>query len=366
MSIASKMTWNEKSMYPYIIQQPEALKSILDNRKELTAAFVRLYQQVRPDRIYIIGSGTSQNGAKIGREFMEHVLGIDVFLNVPSKLPAIRGERPLLIFVSQGGSSTNTVAAIEALKAYPMIALVGEEKCKINEICPNHVLIGCPLELAGPKTLGYTSTIMAFYMMAIEAAHETGLEDDAAYEARLASLYESVSHMAENIRRTEAWFDRNADDLKQIGKYAVVGKYIGGLTADESALKILETVLVPATGYEFEEFLHGPMSMFAPDLGVIYHVTEDPTDKPRMLSLAKVNADISKYVYLITSDETIEGSGVLHLLSNHCPFCSVFEYILPCQMIGAVVPTLLGIQDKGHALFERVGKDVPIKTAGGR
>ena len=35
-------------------------------------------------------------------------------------------------------------------------------------------------------------------------------------------------------------------------------------------------------------------------------------------------------------------------------------------MIGAVVPTLLGIQDKGHALFERVGKDVPIKTAGGR
>ena len=77
------------SMYHYIGEQQEVLRHILHERKSCTADFAAYFQENAPDRIYLIGSGTSLNGALAAAPFMENVLGIEVTAHAASLLPVI-------------------------------------------------------------------------------------------------------------------------------------------------------------------------------------------------------------------------------------------------------------------------------------
>lgn len=130
------------TMYDYYLEQPGVLNDIFSNRASAAKAFVESFGRERPDRLYLIASGSSLNAALAAEAFMELALGIEVRCSAPSSLPAIRGEWPFILFISQGGSSTNTIAAIKALSAYPMLALTGAEACRHQRLCA-HSLIPC-------------------------------------------------------------------------------------------------------------------------------------------------------------------------------------------------------------------------------
>ncbi len=182
------------SMYHYIGEQQEVLRHILHERKSCTADFAAYFQENAPDRIYLIGSGTSLNGALAAAPFMENVLGIEVTAHAASLLPVIRGKHPLLVFISQGGNSTNTLAAIATLHGYDFVALTGTEECRVNEVCGRHVLMACGPEEAGPKTKGYVSTVMTLYLMALEAALLTGSISIQKYNGFIAAIMALLQH----------------------------------------------------------------------------------------------------------------------------------------------------------------------------
>jgi glucosamine 6-phosphate synthetase-like amidotransferase/phosphosugar isomerase protein len=338
----------EKTMYDYILEQPAVLRDILNNRADYARDFVDYTAAVKPDRIYLIASGSSYNAALQSARFMEYLLGIDVIAAAPSFLPEIRGK-PLLIFISQGGGSTNTAAAFEQLTAWPCMSMTGKEKSRLKELCPRHVLIPCGEETAGPKTKGYTGTILSLYILALEAAKgAAGPAEDC-----LKVLARVPEDMAENIGAVERWFDKNKGDLQRMGGCAVVGKNSAGLAAREGALKLQETMLIPAAGYEFEEFLHGPVCALDERQGGIYLMpaAEDP-DYQRMAGLVEFHRQISPLAY------TLGGSGDsgdlrdCALKTSGRWYTEVFEDILACQMMGAKLPDLMGVGDKGMRRFK--------------
>ena len=81
--------------------QPAVLRNMLKDSRKLTEEFVSLYQEVKPDHIYLVGSGTSLNAEETAALFMENILETDVDIMPSSYIHNIRGERPLIIFVSQ-------------------------------------------------------------------------------------------------------------------------------------------------------------------------------------------------------------------------------------------------------------------------
>ena len=103
------------SMYHYWKSQPEVLRQILEQRKSQTEEFVKLFCAVNPDKLYLIGSGTSLNAERAAAGYMETMLDVDVCAVPSSRIPQLRGERPMVVFISQGGSSTNTLQAMEQL-----------------------------------------------------------------------------------------------------------------------------------------------------------------------------------------------------------------------------------------------------------
>ena len=355
----------DQTMVDFINEQPQALRRIFDERKSITAVFTKLYMQKRPDRLYLLGSGTSYNATAVSAPFMQEILGIEVFDCPSSRLPKIPAcvKQPMFCVISQGGRSTNSIAAIEEYKAYPVIAITASEKSIIaKRYSDRHMLLACGPETVGPKTKGYTTTILTFYLCALEAALACGTICADTYNMWIGKIDAMISAMASNIARTFTWYRENENALAQTNKYVFAGKDIGQRTALESALKILETVKYPAMAYEFEEYLHGPIMMGDAHLCLIGFVPCD-ADGERMLGLLKFFRDkITPCSWAVTgnSDKACPGDLVLDIPCEK--YLAPFAHILPGQVISALLPARMGREDVKMQQFHDIDAVVHIKA----
>lgn len=357
----------EFSMDYYWRRQPQQLLQVLGSRAARTEPFVRLYREVRPDKLYLVGSGTSLNAENAAAPLMEQLLQIEVQPVISSRLPVLRAKKPMVVFLSQGGSSTNTLEAMEQLSAYPCVCITGEAECEIGRRAAHHMLIGCDEELVGPKTVGYTSSVLCFYTCALEAARAVGSVTQEEYDRVVSLLERAARVMEENLTRTQAWFDCNAQDLKEAQKYVLVGTGISALAGDEGALKLMETVKTPAMGFEFEEYLHGPIIQTDEKLCGLFYISGNAACRERMAELARCHAQFSRLAYPITGDCEIAGHNpkalVLCVSGEACT--EPFEYVLAPQLIAARLPALLGLSE-GSEAYEAYTRRCPTKFENGR
>lgn len=347
--------------------QPEILKKMLEDSRRLTEEFVKLYMEVRPDHIYLIGSGTSLNAQEGAAAFMEEVLEADVHTMPSSYLHNIRGEHPLLIFVSQGGSSTNTLKAMGQVRDYPFITVTGEAECEIASRSRHHMAIGCGEEPVGPKTVGYTSSVMILYLMALEAGRAAGNLTDSRYEEIKNTFYQGICYMRENMDAALEWIEKQKADLMKIKKYIFVGHGTGAAALKEGCLKILETVKYPAFSYEFEEYLHGPILAADGETGGFLFLPEEKEERERMEKLVGCQKKYSKYTYVITDEkaEGAEADGRLRIKKTGASYTEVFEIVVIPQLIAALVQGYLKVPD-GSPLYDEYTAVCPTKYKNGK
>lgn len=79
----------------------------------------------------------------------------------------------------------------------------------------------------------------------------------------VAALQTSANQMPENIRRVQVWETANIDTLKKIHTTYLIGKQQDALVAAEGALKLMETILVPAFSFDFNVDLRSFMAFQA-------------------------------------------------------------------------------------------------------
>lgn len=354
----------EHTIYNYWRTQPAVLKSILDDRAQLTAPFIPLFEKAQPDRVYLVGSGTSLNAEHAAAPLMAKAMGVEVTVLTSSLIGELRGQRPLVMFISQGGSSTNTLEAMEKLSAYPYITITGEAECEIKRRSACHGLIGCGRELVGPKTVGYTASIMSMYVYALEAGRSSGRMAQAAYDEVIAALYAAVGHMQTNLDAAEAWFDACKDSMQQIEKYVLVGSDAAGVAAAEGALKLQETIKKPCMAFEFEEYLHGPILMTDEGLGGLFYLLGEGEQRARSEQLYICHNRYSRYGYAVT-DGAPADARVLHVATTGHSYTQPFECVLAPQLMAARLPELMGIAD-GNEIYDVYTGLCPTKYDNGR
>ena len=123
-----------ETMYDCYMSQFHCLSRLMDNRKELLSGFEEFLAKTNPDRIYLVGSGTSFNACAAAAKYMEHQLKLEIFVAPPTTLPPIRGERPLVIAVSQSGKSTNTRNVVKQLvsNGIPVVTLTDPKNTPVS------------------------------------------------------------------------------------------------------------------------------------------------------------------------------------------------------------------------------------------
>jgi glucoselysine-6-phosphate deglycase len=324
-----------ETMYDCYVSQFDCLKRALANRDEIVKNFAGFYKKINPDRIYLVGSGTSFHACDAASFYMEELLGVEVSVVAATLMGNVRGKRPLVIAVSQSGLSTNTRALVQRLRAghVPVATLTEPLNTPVSEAAAFPILLQADNEKIGPKTRGYAVTVLTLYLMALEVC--TGQN---AGIAKITALTESGPQYLEAVR---TFYETHKDALAKARSYIFTGKNAAAKVANECALKVLETVCYPALGYEYEEFLHGPAFSIDEDTAV-FHFLCDGEDKARMLKSASFISRATQNSYIISHDINVQGEKILYLPATEPEVFSPFVHVLPGQLISSLLPEYIG------------------------
>ncbi len=144
----------------------------------------------------------------------------------------------------------------------------------------------------------------------------------------LLRMEKTFNHLPALVTASQAWAQTNALALRDSADIRLTGPATLFGTVQEGALKMLETLRCPVSGYEFEEFIHGIYNAF--------------NAQSALIRLAQILGEWTPSIYRIGPQ--VENNG----LNLNFPFVNdedfaVFEYIIPLQMLCAILPPQKGI-----------------------
>ena len=354
-----------KTMLDYYLSQPECMKQIFINRKAIAGQFAKFYTEKKPDRIYLVGSGSSFNACLASEDFISYVLGIEVVTIPPSRPTIIRGKNPLIVAVSQGGKSSNTVAYLQNIRGqgHLVASFTAGLDLPVANAADLAVDIAVGEETVGPKTRGYTGTVLCLYLSALEAGLASGVISGEDYDKHISILDETIGYAGDNLKKCHDFYLAHLEDLKKARHYLFVGKGCAAAVGAEDAIKVLETLCYPSAGYEFEEYLHGPACCTDEGTALFLFYSDD-ADGKRMEQLAGITAKATKNSYIIDRTSSVKGDNVLSLCSGKSKFMSPFVDVFFGQLISAVLTEEMG--RKRHEAVREIFSEMntKVKVAG--
>ncbi|WP_255952247.1 SIS domain-containing protein [Streptomyces odontomachi] len=238
-------------------EQPAVLERILTRGAGRIREVARRIAARQPRFVLLTARGSSDNAALYAKYLLEIRLGMPCGLVSMSTITAY-GARPdlrdvLLITVSQSGGSPDLVAATKAAGAAGAItlAVTNNPDSPLAAVSEQHLDIMAGAEQALPATKSYTATLLALHLF---VAGLGGDADGVAVARELPGLAEHLVDRHGEIRALAARY-RFAERM------VFTSRGYGYATANEAALKLMETAYIPALSYSGADLMHGPLAM---------------------------------------------------------------------------------------------------------
>lgn len=327
-----------EKMIKYIRTQPDVWQHILSDRTEITSDCLSLIASRKVRKVAMISSGSSNYAAKTASGLLRKAApGIQWVTSVPSRLDELGEDYTdtIVFAISQSGKSTSTERAIKDLRKHEavVVSVTSDASSPIALAGDVHVLIQCGEESIGPKTKGMTATVLTLYLVGLEIAKAAGNQP-----ADPASLLKTAFSTAPlNIQHSFEFAYKNAKLLAEASSLTLVADGTGLPIIEEGALKLLETLYIPASAWEFEEYLHGVNNIIGPG---IYHIflLQDNENFERMNKLIEY-CDARGCVVLVVncSGRDIPYRNTLNLECTGRAETLPYEALLPFQVLSAVV-----------------------------
>ena len=355
---------SKKTMLDYIEESAFTMKKNFENSKVLTGTLVNEYLENHFKNIWIVASGSSYNGAACARIFMERCLGCQVKLISPFQLVHAEHNVPtedMVIAVSQSGYSKNTMEALDTIKKLKRkaIALTGDMQSDIRNHVDVLIDFGVGVETVGYVTKGVSTLALFLMLFALETARKSGIQseqDEKAWRNELEKIPEINQRVQQGF---VAFLQENIDIFTSMQNAYICscGANIG--TAMEAALKIGETIQIPAICYELEEYIHGPNLQLTPNYTVFF--VDGGCASERAYEIFKSTRLVTKRAIFVTNREEFAGEGVFcvpfQISEELTPLC----YLPFFQLMSYHVTELLHRWGK-HPLQILMKKQVAAKS----
>lgn len=325
-------------IYDYIIEQPAILTRILNNSKQMTRDFADIFKRQKVSKLILAGSGSSYNAACSSRYFMQKLLGVEVsarFAHDFYSYEDIVDRDSILVGISQSGEST---AAVDCLKkanelGVTCIAVTSEDGSLITEYSKHKMVVPSGEEKAGATTKGYTATVLAFYLAAIEAAYVTERIDEGQYNHYINNILKLIGGINKIIDQTNEWYEIHRDEMMDAKNIIVSGYGNNFGTALEAGLKFMETSRIPTSIYEVEEFMHGPYNLID-ESSFIFFIVPEGKGKERTVRLNEYFSDKTKNSYmLINQSDSEDDHKNLRISFFEDIDLTPLEYVIPFQVL---------------------------------
>jgi glucosamine--fructose-6-phosphate aminotransferase (isomerizing) len=324
-------------MYDEIHEQPEVLGRILEEGWGEVLAAARSLRSRGFRYAMLAARGTSDNAALYAKYLFEVILGVPTALASPSVFTLYGGgmrlDDVLVVGISQSGESKDVLETVRRSGELgaSTLSVTNDAGSSLAGAAEFHFPLRAGKEESVAATKTYTASLLVLYLF-VEALN--GGESPSAEARRLPEGAREI--LGSGWEGTARY--RYADHL------VVTSRGYNLPTAQEAALKLMETNYVVAEAFSAADLRHGPMAMIGQDFPVIAIV---PPGKARagMTSLVEGLRERGAEVVVISADrELTSGAPAGFLVPASCPEeLSPVLYAIPPQILAHDLSRLRGL-----------------------
>lgn len=322
METKNSNTRPDKNGFPHymlkeIYEQPEAVRQTIEACVN-SAGHIALPGSGISDndvrtlrKIDIAASGTSRHAGLAGEFMIERMTGIPVEVDFASQYcyrDPIVEPCELAVFISQSGTTVDTVAALHVArkKGAKTLAICNVKDTPLTRDADAMVLTYAGTETSIAATKSFTTQLTALFLLAAHIARVRG-SSDAAIDAAL-RLVRKLPDEIHRVLEQDTQCLALARIFSHYESFLFLGRDIDYPIALEGALKLKEVSYIHAEGYPTGEMKHGPSAMIDESLPLVVLATRDESDPASRLRYEKTISNIREI--------TERGTPVLAVISE--------------------------------------------------
>lgn len=339
-----------KDLYYYIEESVEVCKQNIDLRKELTQKLVKAFIESKATRITMIASGSSYNAALSARLFMEKMLDCEVKICTPFQFTHYEqkiDEHEFVLAITQSGKSSNTIEAVEKCNRLnrPIHVLTGNIQSTVSQLQCDVYDFGVGEEIIEFVTKGYITTILYLCLFALESALAKKLIVEEKYLHTIHEMENINLIHYDFIEQSKLFIASHMKEILSSKRIQICGYGPNYATAIEGALKISEVLSFAATGYDSEEYLHGPYLETTNECAV-FLLDSDGVGSQRCKHIYESLTCLTNKRYLITRQGDVSDKHQFIFPHSMNEFLSPILYISFYQILTSMIAKERNIVDQ--------------------
>lgn len=281
-----------KTLLNCIEEIPERLTDIYDGRENLFELLKGYIGNKKINKIVVVASGTSFNGAFTTKLFGEKILNIPVdiiypnlFLNYFNK--NLLSEDILYLFISQTGTTRLVYNSLKLVKDKGLMNISITED--LNSPIAKEASLVIDMKTGGEKyiyrTIGYSATCGILYMLYLNILRIKGNISCDDYTAYGSDFLLAVNNLENIMDEVIKWYSGSPLPLRTFKKFIFSGTSDLYPVAMEADIKFMEMVPVFTNSFEIEELIHGPQNAFDDETGY-FLISKAGADSDKAIKIA--------------------------------------------------------------------------------
>ena len=317
-------------MLAEIRQQPEVLQRILDEGwpEILRTADALREQDIR--LVFIAARGTSDNAALYAKYLFEVLLGLPVSLASPSAFTLYESgmylDGALAIGVSQSGESKDVLQTLRRAGELgaATLSITNDSGSSLASQASWHFDLRTGAEESVAATKTYTAELLVLYLLVRALQGEKTPPEDAS------KLPQSCSETLEL-----GW--EGAQRYRYAEYMVVTSRGYNLATANEAALKLMETTYMVAQPFSAADLRHGPFAMIDRGFPVLAVIPPGPP-RQGMMEIVGALAERGAELLVIGDAEACQRSAACFTVPETVPNASCEElspilHAIPAQLL---------------------------------
>lgn len=244
-------------MLSEIREQPQTLRQVAEKEWDAVRLLADVIHREQLHYVMLAARGTSDNAAKYCKYLLEIENGLPCGLAAPSVVTLYRAQLNLkgclVVGISQSGEAPDVIEYLShARSAGAVTASISNNPLSpLAQVSDYPLCIHAGIEKSVAATKTYTGTLAAIYLLS------------AALKADM-SAQEALAHTADQMERflgLEAVIHESVDRYRYVRECVTLARGINQATAEETALKFIETCYLLSKPYSVADFMHGPFAL---------------------------------------------------------------------------------------------------------
>ncbi len=232
--------------------------------------------------VWFVACGTSAHAGAIGALFLEDIAQIPAHCEIASEAKyRIFPKSGLIVAISQGGETADTIAAVREMKArgHKVLGICNVKNSTLTREVDQCIFLKAGPEMSVCSTKAFTSQIAILYLFALYTAGSKSIDDLKKIPSHIQTVLESAPRI-ETIAKKYSCYD----------DFFFMGRRYMFPTCLEAALKLKEISYVNANGYAGGELKHGAIALIDSHFPVIAFCANQQTEEKIISNLQEAKA----------------------------------------------------------------------------